>query len=83
MAEPVTLTAALGYDFSGEYGGDEGVPRQVIVFFGNEEIITLPPIRKSHASHGDDTGFFQEEERSIVEETVAPLLRRLFATVAS
>ncbi len=75
MAEPIALTASLGYDFDAP---GRILPEVVIVFFGDTEIISLPPIRKSRAGHGDDSSYFQQEERAIVEETVAPLLRRLF-----
>ncbi len=78
MAEPITLSAALGYDFDAPHEQGKSLPRVVMVFFGDTEIISLPPVRESRAGHGDDSSYFAQEEQTIIEETVAPLLRRLF-----
>jgi hypothetical protein len=71
----VALTADLGWEFQGE--GRDG-KEVVVVWFGDAEIAKLPPARKSRAGHGDDSSFFDAEEQAIVEETVAPFLRRIF-----
>ena len=73
--KPRKLYAEMGVDF--ERGDTMGMD-VVHVFFGDELIITLDPIRESKAGHGDDSSYFYAEEEAIVAETVAPLLRRLF-----
>jgi hypothetical protein len=52
---------------------------QVTVSLGGTAVAVLPlTAAPSRAGHGDDSTYFKAEERRMVEETVAPFLRRLF-----
>lgn len=52
---------------------------QVTVSLGGTPVAVLPiTAEPSRAGHGDDSTYFKAEERRVVEETVAPFLRRLF-----
>lgn len=51
----------------------------VVVRLGNTEIARLPiTAEPSRAGHGDDSTFFESEERRIIEETIAPYLTEIF-----
>ena len=52
--------------------------QHVVVYFGDEFIANLPPVTTSRAGHGDDSTYFKSEDERIVDETVAPYLRRVF-----
>lgn len=55
---------------------DWSEPRLVTLSLGGTTIATLKPVTKSRAGHGDDSSFFESEDRRVVEETVADFLRR-------
>jgi hypothetical protein len=69
--EPITLNAELGWDFTSA----QDTRRVVVLYFGGAELIELEPIRESRAGHGDDSSFYESEERSIVQETVVAWLK--------
>lgn len=61
-------------------GMQPGPPDVVIVYMGEARIAELPiTASPSRAGDGDDHEFFEDEDRRMTEETVAPFIRRLFA----
>jgi hypothetical protein len=62
-------------------GMQPGPPDVVIVRMGETQIAELPiTADRNRAGDGDDSTYFYAEDRRVVEETVAPFLRRLFST---
>lgn len=44
---------------------------EVLVLIGDTEIGRLAPVTTSQATHGDDSTYYESEERRVIEETVA------------
>lgn len=60
-------------------GMQPGPPDVVVVYMGETAIAELPiTAAPSRAGNGDDSEFLEDEDRRMIEETVAPFLRKIF-----
>jgi hypothetical protein len=53
---------------------DQEEPRLINVWVGDLIIKTLKPVARSKAGDGDDTAYWDSEDRRVIEETVAEWL---------
>lgn len=79
MSVELPLTAVIGWSETAINLGGSDYDR-VHLYLGETQIAELPVTAEpSRAGHGDDSSFFEAEERRIIEETIAPYLQRIFA----